>query len=811
MAKDRNPASQSKKDAAIAQSVAKYIEEQSKASKDLKKSIDEVSDDYSDLANVLQGLVKNAKLFGDEWEDIEDISKTMLKNVENIGSEYYEQVKTAKQFKQIQEKQAKLAEDKKESQTKINDALEIEKKAREKLEKLQKTYQAAQRSGIGAFIDQTKEAVDQQQTYVDGLREIVDDTVKMHQAKLAETELAKENLAYAKEHLIALQEQLNVLDRAHEVAEKMGINLHEISGEIMEPFEKALSFVEGLPGGGIMGKFLGFDKKMEKIQKQVLASFTKGLAETGSVGKSAFKALMTGASSFMTTILPLLPLLITIGAVIALFKMALDVDKETMEMARNLGMSYEAAHNLHHEMAGILLNTENGAMSMEELDKAAISVSKTFGTNAALTKDVLENQVALTKNLGVAEESAAAINQMFTAQGKNLKEGTLEVMSTVQQYNKATGAAMNQNEVFEDIAKVSKRIQGQFKGNTKALAMQVMKAKQLGLSLDQIDKMGRQSLDIESSIGAEMEARVLTGKDINLNAFRLAALHKDQAGMMNEIQKYAGNAAEYSSMDYIQQEALAKAFGMSSDEMADMLQKKEMYNKLGVKSLDELSEQQIRQSNLTDDQKKSLEQELLRATAQERMVKAQEAMAEALKQVSTILTPIINGFTTLLSNSKVLKGVLVGLGVVLAGIAIAAIASASALTLGIGAAAIAAGIVAASFAADEATSKAQENAKKVDDSVMSPLGPSGYSRVLSGPKGSVAINDQDTVVSGTNLKGGAGAGNAEVVVLLKELIKKVDQPVQFVIGGKVINELDRTFAIKKSYTGKVDQGYGAFG
>jgi hypothetical protein len=42
----------------------------------------------------------------------------------------------------------------------------------------------------------------------------------------------------------------------------------------------------------------------------------------------------------------------------------------------------------------------------------------------------------------------------------------------------------------------------------------------------------------------------------------------------------------------------------------------------------------------------------------------------------------------------------------------------------------------------------------VNDAVM---GPVGYSRVLSGPEGTFAFNDKDTIVAGTNLGGGGGS------------------------------------------------------
>jgi hypothetical protein len=46
-----------------------------------------------------------------------------------------------------------------------------------------------------------------------------------------------------------------------------------------------------------------------------------------------------------------------------------------------------------------------------------------------------------------------------------------------------------------------------------------------------------------------------------------------------------------------------------------------------------------------------------------------------------------------------------------------------------------------------------------DDGVVGPVGGSGYSRVLSGPQGSIRFNDKDTIVAGTNLGGGGGSSN----------------------------------------------------
>ena len=90
--------------------------------------------------------------------------------------------------------------------------------------------------------------------------------------------------------------------------------------------------------------------------------------------------------------------------------------------------------------------------------------------------------------------------------------------------------------------------------------------------------------------------------------------------------------------------------------------------------------------------------------------------------------------------------------------------------------------------------------------------------IVSGGKGTYQLDENDSVIAGTNLEGTASggssaaapaSGNAEVVALLKELIKKVDQPVNINIGGRVVQEIDRMITMNKTYNTKGDNTYGA--
>ena len=91
------------------------------------------------------------------------------------------------------------------------------------------------------------------------------------------------------------------------------------------------------------------------------------------------------------------------------------------------------------------------------------------------------------------------------------------------------------------------------------------------MELQKVDGIANSLLDFESSISAELEAELLLNKDINLEKARQAALNNDLATVAREISDQIGSSAEFSEMNRIQQEALAKSVGMNRDDLAETL------------------------------------------------------------------------------------------------------------------------------------------------------------------------------------------------------------------------------------------------
>jgi hypothetical protein len=76
--------------------------------------------------------------------------------------------------------------------------------------------------------------------------------------------------------------------------------------------------------------------------------------------------------------------------------------------------------------------------------------------------------------------------------------------------------------------------------------------------------------------------------------------------------------------------------------------------------------------------------------------------------------------------------------------------------------------------------------------------------------------DLESVGSTSTAAGGGATATKEATLtevsgLLKELIAKVDQPVQIKIGGRVVDEMEKQTSLRKTYNTKMDSGYGTFG
>lgn len=334
----------------------------------------------------------------------------------------------------------------------------------------------------------------------------------------------------------------------------------------------------------------------KELGSQVQKGLTSSLASAANLltgedyGMGGGKANASGATSILgglSSVLRTIPLVGGIlGGVVDGFKAMLDavlgIEQANFRVARALNISVEEASGMRDQFDKIANASDNIVVNSTRLLQSQVEISKQLGTNQQLNADILENDVKLRDVLGLEAQSRQQIAESSIITGRNATKLTQSVIGTVGSFNKLVGTSFKFNDIIAEASKMSGVIGLTFSKFPEKITKTIMSVKTLGFDLKQLDSTADSFLDFESSISKEMEAQVLTGKDMNLTAAREAALNNDNAALAREITKNVGDANAYLKMNRIQQEAIAGAVGMSRDGLADVLKKQELYSKLNA-------------------------------------------------------------------------------------------------------------------------------------------------------------------------------------------------------------------------------------
>jgi hypothetical protein len=318
----------------------------------------------------------------------------------------------------------------------------------------------------------------------------------------------------------------------------------------------------------------------------------------------------------------------------AIFKAFLAVNKAAVEFTRLTGQGYG---NLS------LANTE--ASNLVDLLVTASELTKQTGLNAAaiFSPDQI-GQLSDAKNLlGISADQAANLGMMMKLTGESADQLGNSIYDNVD-------AGVSQKMVYDDVLSASKDIVASAGGNTEELGRAASAARKLGLDLAKVNKIADGLMDFESSISAELEAQLLTGKNINLSKARELALNNDLEGVARELEKNGASAAEYAKMNRLQQESLAKALGMSREQLGNMVLTEEAL-------ADMTAEQRAQARGVTLEQSKQMD---IQARIQKSLSTIAQSFAPILEGISSILLPIIDGVSFIVNSIKTFAGVLAG-------------------------------------------------------------------------------------------------------------------------------------------------------
>jgi hypothetical protein len=596
--------------------------------KQQQKQISDIGDQRSKslyLAEQAQSKLTGASK---TWQDSQGITRDLM----------FEQSAIAVKTQQILENQGSLSE-------RYIDSLEDGLSMADSLANIQKDITSSvEKASTGEYqkldLSKQREEVENRTAELAYIRKQMDEgSIDMSED---EYQILLQQLKSHGEYLTSLEKQNEVLAKASEQAKK-----------VLGVFDSILE----LDIKGALRQGFNLDKIQSGIKKQIGATFANIAAEMK--GEKGLVGGLKAAGSGMKALLGMAPMFmkaLAIGGLIAIVGFLIDsfgkVDEEVAQLGKDMGISKHEAMELHHaavdtaaEMKLVGINSKEVAEGLKLSTEimGGFDLASRFAAGDEKVKQLVKDTTILSKEFGLGADEIKNIQNLATMSGKSMGQLTAEATTL----NKGL---MSGKESLKMLAAIPPKVAVAFKGGTQELIKAAAKAKMLGMNLQEVQDIGMGMLDIESSLEKEMEARVLTGKDLNLDAARYYALQGDTASLQDELLKQAGSLKDFQAMGPIQQKAMADAMGMSVEKMTELLTNAEKLKELGIddakmKDLQAMNAEQLNAelakggSQQYQDYVRNLAKEKESAAVKEKFA---DAVTKLQEKLSKLVTPLIN-------------------------------------------------------------------------------------------------------------------------------------------------------------------------
>ena len=627
----------------------------------LRRQLRDLLEDQGDYNNLLKNALSDLKKMDSAYGKIESRLNTLNKDSINV-KEINRDISKLKQKEYIEQK--KLSDLEKTFGSSVKNNLEIARS---------NTQQLMRDAAIMG------EKIDYEETMLEYLKDQGDvEAIALYAAE-KQLELAKKQKEEAEGQLAQeklISKQMGVSGTLMKnLASKLGIGEEIYAAMTME----ARNLVD--ENGKVVGssnvikagfKAAGKELKtwwqsMSGFQKTLVVSagLVKGISVAGKAAGAGLSKVggalggltdtnvIQNATSGISSMLKNIPMVGgLLGGVVDMMSSFLDLSigasSQVQKMGRELGLSKAESQALNNEFSDFADKSDNVLTTSKKLFETQIELGKSLGVMNVLSKERLETDIYLKEVAGLELDTRTSLAESSVILGKNQKDIMNSVFAQVKGLENATGIQLDQRAVLKEASSLGGYLGLSFAKYPAQLTKSLVSIKAMGMELKQLDSIADSFLDFESSISNEFEAQLLTGKEINLSKAREMFLNNDLAGAAGEITSQVGSASEFLSMNRIQAESMAKAFGMSRDQMGDMLKKQEYMSKIGAKDTDNAQKQY--QLALA---KYGTQKEMAAALGEETTQNMMNASAQ--EKIAGFMDKIKQSFVDLISNSGITK------------------------------------------------------------------------------------------------------------------------------------------------------------
>lgn len=317
-----------------------------------------------------------------------------------------------------------------------------------------------------------------------------------------------------------------------------------------------------------------FSKAVKNIGEDIKEEF--GEENTSGIGKGLDK-LFPQLNKFKTLTKEIGASWITVGSFIV--NAGVKADKSITALARSMSATKGQAAAARFELVRMAAASGDAFITAEKLVDSTLKLQQQLGVAQMFSSDITTEFTKLTGKIGISAESAAGLSRISIALGKNARTVTTEALGTARALESQAGILLNETDILEEVGNTSGQLLANFKGSPGAISSAITQARLLGTTLEQTKRQSESLLDFESSIANELQAELITGRQLNLERARGAALLGDQETVMKELANQNLNFSKFSQMNVIAQRSIASALGLSADELTNQLIQQQFLNK----------------------------------------------------------------------------------------------------------------------------------------------------------------------------------------------------------------------------------------
>jgi hypothetical protein len=284
-------------------------------------------------------------------------------------------------------------------------------------------------------------------------------------------------------------------------------------------------------------------------------------------------------------------------------KAATFLERKNSVLNKGFGISSKNSQKLAKELntlsKSISGNTAESQISTDSMMKYAVSIKTMLptlkqagNTSTQFYTGLQQSQHILQASLGLTEEQANAFTQFGAANFENAARQIQFSEQVAKQMGDTDGSMGYLKMITEGIAEAGEEIQLQYGRLPGSLERATIKASRLGLKLEHLSEAGSNLLDIETSIGQELEYQLLTGRQLTddqgqslTNLYREATLRGDANKQANILSDIIAEEGETLENNLFARKQMSELLGLQENELAAAIQKQKILEKAGEAGL----------------------------------------------------------------------------------------------------------------------------------------------------------------------------------------------------------------------------------